>query len=234
MDEGLGHVPFRGSKLTHVLRDSFTADASSTAMIAHVAPANRSCDYSINSLRYAERLRATASRGGAAPPPSSPAAPPALARVRSNDVPPPSSPARRPPRAPPIPASPAAGVVPSSSVCESPARLGPPVRVPTTPKQQSSSTAVAVNEPTASREKHEKAVEVLRELLRCAYDVDAWQAEVARLGQMNEGDLIGCVERVDGVLESRAILFGQLRDQLASFKGKLLEGDGGSGAVEAD
>ena len=26
-------------------------------MIAHVAPANRSCDYSLNSLRYAERLR---------------------------------------------------------------------------------------------------------------------------------------------------------------------------------
>ena len=43
-----------------VLRDSFVADASATCMIAHVAPANRSCDYTLNSLRYAERLKAYA------------------------------------------------------------------------------------------------------------------------------------------------------------------------------
>ena len=50
-------VPFRGSKLTQILRDSFTARDSHTVMITHVAPANRSCDYSLNSLRYAERLK---------------------------------------------------------------------------------------------------------------------------------------------------------------------------------
>ena len=62
MDEGSSHVPFRGSKLTHILRDSFTAEASFTSMIAHVSPASRAYDYSINTLRYAERLKTAASR----------------------------------------------------------------------------------------------------------------------------------------------------------------------------
>ena len=45
-------------------------------MIAHVAPANRSCEQSLNSLRYAERLRATAARAAHKPPPAA-ARPPA-------------------------------------------------------------------------------------------------------------------------------------------------------------
>ena len=47
-----------------VLRDSLTADASSTVMITHVGPANRACELSLNSLRYAERLRAVNGGGG--------------------------------------------------------------------------------------------------------------------------------------------------------------------------
>jgi hypothetical protein len=64
LDQGSSHVPFRGSKLTQVLRDSFTAAGASynTAMIAHVSPANRAYDYSVNTLRYAERLKAAALR----------------------------------------------------------------------------------------------------------------------------------------------------------------------------
>merc|ERR1712072_1468268 len=51
-----GHVPFRGSKLTQVLRDSFMGN-SRTVMIAAVSPNVLSCEHSLNSLRYADRVK---------------------------------------------------------------------------------------------------------------------------------------------------------------------------------
>jgi kinesin family protein 2/24 len=36
--EGEGHVPFRGSKLTQILKESFTGKGSRTVMIATVGP----------------------------------------------------------------------------------------------------------------------------------------------------------------------------------------------------
>ena len=38
LDMGAAHVPFRGSRLTEVLRDSFVGD-SRTVMIANISPA---------------------------------------------------------------------------------------------------------------------------------------------------------------------------------------------------
>ena len=46
--------------ISQVLRDSFLADASTTVMIAHVAPANCTSESALNTLRYAERLKAVA------------------------------------------------------------------------------------------------------------------------------------------------------------------------------
>ena len=59
MDDNAGHVPFRASKLTLVLRDSFTAKAnrSRIVMIACVSPGSSSADHSLNTLRYADRLK---------------------------------------------------------------------------------------------------------------------------------------------------------------------------------
>lgn len=53
------HVPFRTSKLTLVLRDSFISknDKSKIIMIACVAPTMSSCNHSINTLRYSDRLK---------------------------------------------------------------------------------------------------------------------------------------------------------------------------------
>lgn len=52
------HVPYRASKLTMVLRDSFTksADKIRIVMVACVSPGSSSADHTINTLRYCSRL----------------------------------------------------------------------------------------------------------------------------------------------------------------------------------
>ena len=53
------HVPFRASKLTHVLRDSFVSksDKSRIIMISCVMPSYKCCNHSLNTLRYSDRLK---------------------------------------------------------------------------------------------------------------------------------------------------------------------------------
>uniref|UniRef100_A0A3P8R1S4 Kinesin-like protein n=1 Tax=Astatotilapia calliptera TaxID=8154 RepID=A0A3P8R1S4_ASTCA len=51
------HIPFRMSTLTKVLRDSFIGEKSRTCMIAMVSPGMTSCKYTMNTLRYADRVK---------------------------------------------------------------------------------------------------------------------------------------------------------------------------------
>ena len=52
-----GHVPYRGSKLTLLLKDCFTSQKALTTMIATVSPGASSADHSLNTLRYADRIK---------------------------------------------------------------------------------------------------------------------------------------------------------------------------------
>jgi hypothetical protein len=52
-----GYVPFRASKLTQILRDSFIGKKSQTVMIAMIDPGSISVEHSLNTLRYADRVK---------------------------------------------------------------------------------------------------------------------------------------------------------------------------------
>ncbi|KAG0454640.1 hypothetical protein HPP92_023932 [Vanilla planifolia] len=56
LDNDQVHIPFRGSKLTEVLRDSFIGD-SRTVMISCISPSSGSCEHTLNTLRYADRVK---------------------------------------------------------------------------------------------------------------------------------------------------------------------------------
>ncbi|KAL6568148.1 Kinesin-like protein KIN-13B [Orobanche hederae] len=56
LDSDQGHIPFRGSKLTEVLRDSFVGN-SRTVMISCISPTSGSCEHTLNTLRYADRVK---------------------------------------------------------------------------------------------------------------------------------------------------------------------------------
>ncbi|KAL5975884.1 hypothetical protein ACLOJK_020212 [Asimina triloba] len=56
LDNDQSHIPFRGSKLTEVLRDSFVGD-SRTVMISCISPNSGSCEHTLNTLRYADRVK---------------------------------------------------------------------------------------------------------------------------------------------------------------------------------
>ncbi|VDN05365.1 unnamed protein product [Thelazia callipaeda] len=57
MGRNSAHIPFRASKLTLVLRDSFIGSKAKTCMIAMISPGMSCCEHTLNTLRYADRVK---------------------------------------------------------------------------------------------------------------------------------------------------------------------------------
>ena len=62
--DSMTHIPFRGSKLTQVLKESFIGINSRTVMVACVAPNMTNCENTLNTLRYADRVKERNSETG--------------------------------------------------------------------------------------------------------------------------------------------------------------------------
>ncbi|KAF6259011.1 P-loop containing nucleoside triphosphate hydrolase protein [Scenedesmus sp. NREL 46B-D3] len=74
LDSDARHVPFRGSKLTAVLRDSFLGETARTVMVANISPTATCVEHTLNTLRYADRVKdvpcSSTARSGNLPPPN--------------------------------------------------------------------------------------------------------------------------------------------------------------------
>ena len=57
MDQRKDHTPFRGSKLTQVLKASFMGKNCRTVMIANISPAATNVEHTLNTLRYSDRVK---------------------------------------------------------------------------------------------------------------------------------------------------------------------------------
>jgi kinesin family protein 2/24 len=56
LDLNKNHIPFRGSKLTQVLKDSFIGNCK-TVMIGNISPCSSNSENTLNTLRYADRVK---------------------------------------------------------------------------------------------------------------------------------------------------------------------------------
>ena len=56
LDQNKNHLPFRGSKLTLVLKDSFVGNCR-TVMIGNFSPSSVNAEHTLNTLRYADRVK---------------------------------------------------------------------------------------------------------------------------------------------------------------------------------
>ncbi|KAI5159604.1 kinesin family member 2/24 [Nematocida ausubeli] len=68
MDKSATHLPFRHSKLTQVLKESLIGE-SKCCIIATISPEEASTEHSLNTLRYAYRIRGLGLKGDNAPQP---------------------------------------------------------------------------------------------------------------------------------------------------------------------
>jgi hypothetical protein len=63
--DSMKHIPFRGSKLTQVLKDSFVGHNSRCCMVACISPDIGNCEQTLNTLRYADRVKERDPQSGA-------------------------------------------------------------------------------------------------------------------------------------------------------------------------
>ena len=57
LDMDKTHIPFRQNKLTLVLKDSFVGGDCKSVMIGNISPSTSCCEHTLNTLRYADRVK---------------------------------------------------------------------------------------------------------------------------------------------------------------------------------
>jgi kinesin family protein 2/24 len=62
--DSLTHIPFRGSKLTQVLKESFIGKNCRSVMVACISPNIGNCEQTLNTLRYADRVKERSAETG--------------------------------------------------------------------------------------------------------------------------------------------------------------------------
>jgi kinesin family protein 2/24 len=226
------HIPFRGSKLTEVLRDSFGGDGR-TVMIANISPASGSCEHTLNPLRYADRVKELRTGGGGGvvayavplPPPS--AGVPYVAPVA------------------PKPAAPAAPRVDLSPVRGGPAVVAPPrpaVAAPAVPHSASAEAVAKAALDAAEAEEEDNLLaaahdELMHTILEEEEDIiaahrqqieDTMEAVRSEMGLLQEVDRAGSaidayVSGLADILAARAASVAALQARLATFQRHLKE-----------
>ena len=66
LDQDKNHTPFRRSPLPQVLKDSFTGNAN-TLMLAIISPSSANSEHTLNTLRYADRVKELKRGGNSGP-----------------------------------------------------------------------------------------------------------------------------------------------------------------------
>mmetsp|Transcript_4239 Transcript_4239/g.13499 ORF Transcript_4239/g.13499 Transcript_4239/m.13499 type:complete len:589 (-) Transcript_4239:126-1892(-) len=230
LDLGKSHIPFRGSKLTEVLRDSFVGN-SYTIMIANISPSSGSCEHTLNTLRYAYRVKELGGSG------DDDSGEPAPARAMARQVSMPTGPSGPDPRSQPFQPSAAKKnqdrgdiSAPSVKVQRSASERGtsaglrrpPPEPEPevdemnllTTQRDELMNTILEEEEEVIAA--HRKQIEETMEIVR---------KEMTLLAEVDQpGSAIDTyVAQLADILQRKAASIRELQDRLASFQGHLRE-----------
>jgi len=219
------HIPFRGSKLTEVLRDSFASDGR-TVMIACVGPAASSCEHTLNTLRYADRVKEL--RRGSAEGKGAPAAAALRKSLASRTASPPrgATPPVAARSAPATPAPPPAPPAPPPAAASPPADASPPSAALAPSEAEAEEALIAsaheelmsaiVEEEELVISAHRSQVEEMMENVRL---------EMALLQEVDRpGSAIDVyVQGLHAILEARAASVAELQLRLATFERHLRE-----------
>jgi len=218
-----GHVPFRGSKLTQVLRDSFMGD-SRTIMIAAVSPNVLSCEHSLNSLRYADRVKELAKESV-----DGQAAHDDWAQAQANASP--EQPKRRA-------AQPKQALAPVNQQSERAVQKPKPAPVKKAPIQ-----AIQDEENDEMRISHENLIETIinenddivaahRQQVQDIMDLVKEEMHILSRVEQPGGSIDTYISSLDGILDRKMGIITQLRQRVHKFQAQLKEEEDFSKSME--
>lgn len=218
LDSDRGHVPYRGSKLTLVLKDSFTKDTAKTVMIATVSPAASSADHTLNTLRYADRIKER-KVGGAA-----------RVAARNENVMPPQPPQSQNNNKQAALANLNANAKREGSgvPAKSEAKIGEAVRRSNDFKSAADADQSKIEEDLQRTVEHifEEEEALLNLHMNIIQENAELLTEEGRLLQQIQGDdndIDAYATRLDAILERKQVLITQLRKRLKNFRDALAQ-----------